>query len=74
MSLTDQLRGFWRALRRGSGRKGGAHRGHSLARALKESTQLHAARGGVPRASTEAQHRIVAEGHESYSRSFDDEQ
>ncbi len=45
----------------------------SIARTLDETTHVRGARMGLPRASTEEQHEIVVEGHESYVESFEDE-
>ena len=42
----------------------------SLARTLKDSTHVRGGDGGMMRASTEQQHKVVAEGHENYTKSF----
>lgn len=74
MSFLSQIRGFVRALRR-KGNDPVRHGGHSLARAMRDSTHV---RGGgmgggmgLSRGSTEAQEKIVSEGHEQYDKSFD---
>ena len=43
----------------------------SLARTIKESTHVRGTGGGLPRASTEQQQKIVVEGHENYTKSFE---
>lgn len=45
----------------------------SIARTMEESTHVRGGRFGLPRASTEQQHEIVIEGHESYVESLDDD-
>lgn len=70
MSFTGQLRGFWRAFRSGKDASATKHSGHSLARAMKESTHI---RSGSPVATTEAQAQIAADGHENFAKSFESE-
>ena len=75
MTIRSQIRGFLRAFRSGLGSPIRRHRGHSLAKALRESTHVRGGSMGMGlgRASTERQHEIVAEGHQDYNASFDDE-
>jgi hypothetical protein len=40
---------------------------------MENSTHVRGARMGLPRASTEAQHEIVVEGHERYVESLEDD-
>ncbi len=72
MSALGQIVGFFRAFRRSGDARRNSHSGHSLAKALRESTHVRGARGGMARAGTEQQHKIVAEGHERYNESFDE--
>ena len=69
MSLFAQFRGFIRAFRSGatSPRDGASE---SLAKTIKESSHVRGGRGGLARASTEQQHKIVVKGHENYTKSF----
>ncbi len=65
------LRGFFRALQRVDPTTG-PRVSSSLAKTLKESTHVRGGHGtALPRAGTEAQHKIVAEGHEHYTKSFE---
>lgn len=75
MSIWGQIKGFVRAFRRGEELPTSRHGGHSLARTLKESTHVRGGNQvtGLSRAGTEKQHEIVAEGHERYTASFDDD-
>ena len=70
MAFMRVLRGFWRAFRIG---KADGRRGSTLARTLRESTHTGAGAGalGGTLAGTEAQHKIVADGHETYVKSFE---
>ena len=70
MSFFAHLRGFLRALRHPGASKARRHPGHSLALTIRDSTHVKGGQG-APRASTEAQHRIVGEGHQRYRDSFD---
>ena len=68
MGIISNLRDFCRAFRASGGDSAPRHSGHSLAEAVKDSTQVSGSLGhGV--AGTEGQHRIAAEGHEAYGRS-----
>ena len=73
MAIKQQIRGFLRAFRKDSGfsNRPTRHKGHSLARALRHSTQVGGGRAGIPRAGTEQQHKIVAESHERYNASLE---
>ncbi len=67
MSILSTLKGFFRAFRR---RASSPRASSSLANTIKDSTHVRGAYGGMARASTEQQHKIVAEGHENYQKSF----
>lgn len=71
MSFFRHIVGFFRAFKRSDGATRTSHDGHSLARALRDSTHVRGSRGGMPRAGTERQHKIVAEGHKRYRDSFE---
>jgi hypothetical protein len=45
----------------------------SIVRTMENSTHVRGARMRLPRASTEAQHEIVVEGHERYVESLEDD-
>lgn len=72
MRITQQIRGFLRGLRSNGDITEARHSGHSLAKTLRDSTHVRGGRGGLGRAGTEQQHKIVAEGHQNYTDSFDD--
>ena len=68
MGIINGLRNFWRAFRTTGGDGAPRHSGHSLADAVKDSTQVGGSLGhGM--AGSEGQHKIVAESHEAYDRS-----
>jgi len=68
MGIISGLRDFWRAFRATGGQGAPRHSGHSLAEAVKDSTQVGGSLGhGM--AGSEGQDRIVAEGPEAYDRS-----
>lgn len=68
MGIISGVRDFWRAFRATGGSATPRHSGHSLAEAVKDSTQLGGSLGhGM--GGSEGQHKIVAEGHEAYGRS-----
>ena len=46
------------------------HDGHSIASVMRETSHVRGARGGLARASTERQHKLVAKGHKNYKKSF----
>ncbi len=70
MGIVSGLRNFWRAFRTTGSQEPHRHSGHSVARTVKESTQI-AGSPGMGRAGTEAQHEIAAKGHEAYSKSVE---
>lgn len=73
MRITQQIRGFLRALRSNRDMTESKHSGHSLAETLRDSTHVRGGWGtGLARAGTEQQHKIVVEGHQNYTDSFDD--
>ena len=74
MAIWGQVKAFWRAFRASDG-KGIRHRGHSLAETLEDSTHVRGGQQnmGLGIAGTEQHHQIVAEGHEHYTKSFEDD-
>ncbi|MEM9655014.1 MAG: hypothetical protein AAGA65_23180 [Actinomycetota bacterium] len=73
MGIISGLRDFWRAFRATGRDDAPRHSGHSLADAVKDSTQVGGSLGhGV--AGTEGQHKIVVDSHEAYGRSKDKDQ
>ncbi len=68
MGIISGLRNFWLAFRATGGEEAPRHSGHSLADAVKDSTQVGGSLG-YGMAGSEGQHKIVAEGHEAYDRS-----
>ena len=73
MSFWRGIRRFLSALFRKAERPRSTNPVESIARTMEESTHVRGARMGLPRASTEEQHEIVVEGHESYVESFEDD-
>lgn len=74
MAIWQEITAFWRAFRSGAGEPVRRHGGHSLAKTLEDSTHVRGGHGSaLPRAGTEGQHKIVAEGHEDYTKSFEDD-
>lgn len=73
MSPWSSIKGFIEAFRASFGRPPDTGRLSSLARTLEESTHVRGGQGGLARASTEDQHEIVVEEHESYVDSFEDD-
>ena len=72
MTIWTQIRGFVQALVANDTDPSTRHGGHSLAETLRDSTHVRGGQqmAGLGRAGTEAQHKIVAEGHENYTKSF----
>lgn len=74
MSLWSNVKGFIRAFQSGAGTNPNLKPSSSLARTIEESTHVRGGGpgggGGLSRGSTEAQHKIVAEGHDNYEKSF----
>ena len=65
--LRFMIRDAWAS--RGSGK---AEYDSGVARVLRESSHVRGGRGGMARASTEAQQKIAMEGKDQYAKSFED--
>ena len=67
------LRGFIRAFRSDDGPALPDHSGHSVARAVRDSSTVAGTgmSGGGVNTSNDAQMKIIAKGHQDYSDSFD---
>ena len=70
MSIWHQVKGFVRAFMSHQAPPPGDTSINSMAKTIKDSTDIRSLKGGISKAAGTQRERLVSEGHENYTNSF----